>query len=131
MYQLIKNIDDYSQFLPWCSASRVIEVYSNASGYEQAIARIDIKKGLISSYFISENTYISNKRIDMKLVEGPFEFLSGYWQFISKESYTIVEFHLEYRFSNSFLAKLYAASFNIIIDKIIAAFLDRADTIYG
>ncbi len=130
IYNLVKDINSYKLFLPGCNNSYIIDSNINHQGYEEVIARIDIEKMLVSTYFVSKNIYIPNKRIDINLVEGPFSKLVGYWQFNIHDNMTQVDFYLEYKFNNFILSKLYSSIFDSVTQQILDAFIKRADDIY-
>jgi ribosome-associated toxin RatA of RatAB toxin-antitoxin module len=76
MFELVNNIDDYSQFLNWCDSSSIL----NQSD-DQITASVEINKGGIKQAFSTLNTLTPYKSISMELVDGPFEELSGEWRF--------------------------------------------------
>jgi ribosome-associated toxin RatA of RatAB toxin-antitoxin module len=131
IYNLVKDINSYKFFLPGCIDSYIISSQLNSTGYEQVVARIDVEKMLVNTNFVSENTYITNQRIDINLIEGPFSHLKGYWEFSTVNNVTRIEFYLEYQFNNFILSKLYSAIFDTVTQQILDAFLLRADSLYG
>ena len=78
IFDLINNVDKYSSFLPWCSNSSIL---SNSSS--EMTAEIEIAGKPITWKFKTKNNYKVNEIIKIKLVDGPFKNLEGYWKFNS------------------------------------------------
>ena len=76
MFELVNNINDYSQFLNWCDSSSILNQSDN-----QITASVQINKGGIKQTFSTLNTLTPYKSIAMELVDGPFDVLSGEWRF--------------------------------------------------
>ncbi len=104
MFQLVDQIEDYPLFLPWCGSSTVLE-----RNDEITRASIHIKYSGVNQSFTTQNTKFYPHRIDLKLIDGPFKVLEGYWIFtkINEEACSI-EFYLHYEFSNFVLEKIIA-----------------------
>ena len=74
MFTLVDRIEDYPLFLPWCGGSKVLERNTNITK-----ASILIKYSGVNQSFTTENTKDYPHRIDLKLIDGPFKVLQGYW----------------------------------------------------
>ena len=122
IFALINNVGDYHKFLPWCSDSKIIsDVNSKMS------AEIEISKNFVSWKFSTENTYDPNKRIDIKLIDGPFNHLEGYWEFKKVDNYnTIVELYLEYKFDSRIIELSIKPIFSKIMSSILDSFISEA-----
>ena len=68
----------------------------------------------------------------MNLEEGPFSALHGAWKFepIGDEGCR-VSLHMEFDFSSSLLRMTVGPVFSIIADRLVDAFVERAEAIYG
>ena len=123
MYELVKNVDDYSKFLPMC-------VDSNSSEQDDGsiIATVDIVfKGLPFS-FTTININQPQKKISMKLKKGPFKSMSGYWEFIKiDEKNSKINFFLEWSFKNFLIEKTTGYVFNELSESLMDAFIQQAD----
>ena len=126
MFNLVDRIEDYPLFLPWCGGSKVIE-----RNDEITIASILIKYSGINQSFTTQNTKSYPHRIDLKLIDGPFKVLTGFWIFtpINKDACSI-EFYLHYEFSNFILDKLISPIFSKIANTFVDGFVTQADKIY-
>ena len=120
------RIEDYPLFLPWCGGSKVLERNSDITR-----ASIHIKYSGVNQSFTTQNTKEYPQRIDLKLIDGPFKVLEGYWIFtkINEEACSI-EFHLHYEFSNFILDKLISPIFSQIANTFVDGFVTQADKIY-
>lgn len=127
MYALVENVDEYRDFLPWCSGSSVLERRG-----ETQVARVNIDfKGLKKS-FVTENTLVPGERIDLELKEGPFRVLRGHWTFEALDgSATRVQLQLEFEFSGAMVDRLLGPVFRSISGNMVDSFVRRAESVYG
>ena len=113
-------------FLPWCGASQIIERNDLITK-----ASIQIKYSGINQSFTTQNTKDYPRRIDLKLIDGPFKVLEGSWIFKSiNEDACSIEFYLHYEFSNFILDKLISPIFSKIANTFVDGFVTQADKIY-
>jgi ribosome-associated toxin RatA of RatAB toxin-antitoxin module len=127
MYELVRNVDAYRDFLPWCGGAATLESDGNRTR-----ARIDIDfKGLKKS-FVTENFNQPGERIEIRLSEGPFRVLRGDWTFKEiGEAASQVNLDLEFEFSGSMLDKLLGPVFKGISGSMVDSFVKRAEQVYG
>ena len=122
IFALINNVGDYHKFLPWCSDSKIISDTNN-----KMAAEIEISKNFVNWKFSTENTYSLNKRIDIKLIDGPFNHLEGYWKFKKLDNYnTTVELYLEYKFDSRIIELSIKPIFSKIMSSILDSFISEA-----
>ncbi len=123
MYDLVNDVEHYSDFLPWCVASTVIEKSPTTQE-----ARLDIKRGGVSTSFVTQNTMQPGERIDMALKEGPFQTLSGYWLFQPlSDNACKVTLHLQFEVKSGLLKSALAKVFEQIATTMVDAFCSRAN----
>ena len=126
MFSLVDRIEDYPLFLPWCGSTKVLE-----RNDEITKASILIKYSGVNQSFTTQNTKHYTNRIDLKLIDGPFKVLEGYWIFNSiNEEACSIELHLHYEFSNFILDKLISPIFSQIANTFVDRFVTQADKIY-
>jgi ribosome-associated toxin RatA of RatAB toxin-antitoxin module len=126
MYALVSDVANYKNYLPWCPSSEVLK-----TGENKVVGRVDISYLKVKAHFTTENTNISNERIDMNLVDGPFKHLQGHWKFIPLgENGCKIEFKLDYKFSNFIIEKVIGTVFEIVIKSIVDSFVKKAHEIY-
>lgn len=127
MFDLVNDVRNYPQFLPWCAGAEVLE-----DGEEQMIARLKVAKAGLSYSFTTCNRLEAPDRIHMELVEGPFRALSGYWTFtpLSEEACK-VSLSLSFDFSGKLTGLAMGKVFNQIAVAMVDAFCRQADRRYG
>ncbi|HIC40766.1 MAG TPA: type II toxin-antitoxin system RatA family toxin [Piscirickettsiaceae bacterium] len=127
MYQLVNQVDDYPQFLNWCSSASIL----NQSD-DQITASVSINKSAFNQSFTTINTLTTNQRIDMQLKDGPFNHLSGAWIFTPLTSTACkVELELQFNFSSRVVDIAISPIFTSIANSQLDAFVSRAKQIYG
>ncbi|MEE9326453.1 MAG: type II toxin-antitoxin system RatA family toxin [Cocleimonas sp.] len=127
MYKLVDDVSAYHTFLPWCGASEEKSRDDNV-----VVGAVTIKKGAVNKTFVTENTLYKNKKIEMKLIDGPFKELHGFWYFDElKENACKVRLELEYEFSNKLLSLVVGPVFNQIANSMVDSFVSEAKVKYG
>ena len=126
MYTLVNHIEKYSEFLPWCTESKII------SQDEDSIqACLTLAGGGISKSFTTSNRLQKNKLIEISLINGPFKHLEGYWSFETTSRGSKINLNLDFEFSMSLLALAFSPIFEKVANTLMQAFSDRAKQIYG
>ncbi len=127
MFELVNNINDYPQFLNWCEDVSIL----NQSD-DQITASVQINKGGLKQTFSTENTLRPFRLIEMQLLDGPFEQLSGEWRFEPLgENAAKVFLNLEFKFESKLLDMSLSPIFTKIANSQLDAFVARAKKIYG
>lgn len=122
MYALVEDIEAYPEFLPWCTAARVLE---RVPGRTRATLTVGI--GGLSHAFTTLNENQPGEAIALHLVSGPFRRFEGRWRFVPLgERACRIEFSLEYEFSSRTLGRLLSPLFDGIADSMVDAFVRRA-----
>ena len=127
MFALVSDIESYPRFLPWCSDTRVLSRDS-----DEVRASIEFSVSGLTRSFTTRNRFQINKIIEIRLVDGPFSRLDGYWQFdrLGEEGSKISLF-MEYDFDNRMLGMVVGPVFNQIANTLVDAFQKRAVEVYG
>jgi len=130
MFALVTDIVSYPQFLPWCDQSAVL-----AEDEQGMTAKVGLSMAGLRQSFTTRNTHIEDRKISLKLVDGPFSKLDGQWDFIpvgkASDRACKVEFTLNYDFDNAALAALVGPVFDRIAGSLVEAFVKRAAEVYG
>lgn len=127
MFALVDNIEDYSNFLPWCGGTEVLEREGN-----KVIAQLRINYHGVKQTFSTSNTNSPPNSINMVLIEGPFKHLDGTWTFKPLRADACkIEFDLQYEFSSRVLEQLIGPVFSMIANSFIDSFCKRAEAVYG
>ena len=127
MFELVNNIDDYSQFLNWCDSSSIL----NQSD-DQITASVEINKGGIKQTFSTLNTLTPYQSIAMELVDGPFDELSGEWRFEPLgDNAAKIHLDLQFKFKSMLIDMTLSPVFKNIANSQLDSFVERAKYIYG
>ncbi len=127
MYDLVNEIERYPEFLPWCKSTEVHE-----RSEDEVKATIELAKGGIHKSFSTHNRMQPGKMIEIRLVEGPFSHLHGFWRFDPLgESASKVSMDMEFDFSNRLLGMAVGPVFGQIVSTLVDAFVKRAREVYG
>jgi ribosome-associated toxin RatA of RatAB toxin-antitoxin module len=127
MYNLVNDIESYPQFLPWCRSSSVV-----LCGEDELRATIEMAKGAMHKTFTTSNRMQKHKMIDIRLLEGPFQRLEGYWRFEPLRADACkVSLDMEFEFSSALLRKVVEPVFKQIANSLVDAFCKRAVDLYG
>lgn len=127
MFALVNDIKSYPEFLPWCTDTKILEEKTHS-----LIASVSISMGKIKQSFTTENTMKSDTSIIMRLVEGPFKELNGYWQFNDDANGgSSVSLEMQFEFKNKLMKHAFGAAFKKITDSMVEAFVERARIVYG
>jgi len=127
MFALVNGIETYPEFLPWC---RNTEVLSRSD--DEVRATIELSKGGVEKAFTTCNRNQKNKMIEMRLVEGPFKRLEGFWRFDALgDEGCKVSFDLEFEFASRMLDMVVGPVFGQIANSLVDSFHRRAVEVYG
>lgn len=127
MYDLVTDVADYPNFLPWCGGAEILRQDDTSMD-----ARIQINFKGVKQQFATHNVQERPTRIDMEFREGPFKNFTGSWRFTPlREDACKIEFALHYEFSNFIVEKIIGPVFNIIANTFVDSFVKRAGVKYG
>ena len=76
VFDLVADIERYPEFLDGCVGAEIHE-----RGDEIVIATLKLSRAGISHGFTTRNTMQRPERIELALVDGPFDSFSGQWMF--------------------------------------------------
>ena len=126
MYNLVNKVEEYSEFLPYCTKSTV---YHRDEDEMQATLLITVAG--VSKSFTTRNRLQANKMIEIRLVDGPFSHLEGFWRFDEVPKGCQVSLDLEFEFAGRMFSMLLGPAFEQITDKMVDVFCHRAKELYG
>lgn len=126
MYGLVNDVDRYNEFLPYCTESKV-----HHRDDDEVQATMVIGAAGMSKSFTTRNRLQQNKMIEIRLVDGPFSHLEGFWRFDEVNNGCQISFDLEFEFAGKIFSMLLGPVFDQVTDKMVDAFCDRAEVIYG
>ena len=133
MYELVADIDNYREFLPWCNDSKIIEVTNIDYEKKTLIADLEIGyKDLVYTY--RSNVLLNNRELTIKVdfVHGPFKNLDNSWIFKKIDDQSCeIEFFIDFELNVGVLNLLISKFFDKAFKKMVNSFENRANQIYG
>ncbi len=128
MFDLVADVDSYSEFAPWCIASRVVRRESDAVFYADLVAGYKLFRERFTSKVYLERP----DHIYIEYLKGPLKNLKNHWRFIREpDGSCLIDFVVEFEFSNVALQALANMFFNEVVKRMVGAFEMRAAEIYG
>lgn len=127
MYALVSDMERYPEFLPWCSAARLL----SHSG-EELCGEIEVSRLGVTQRFSTCNRLHPPDRMELRLRDGPFHKLEGAWEFRAlREDACKVSLRLEFEFSGRLIDRAFGPVFSQIANSLVDAFCQRAREVYG
>ncbi len=126
MYNLVNDVEHYPEFLPYCAQSAV-----HHRDEDEVQATLVIVAAGVSKSFTTRNRLQTNKMIEIRLINGPFSHLEGFWRFDETPEGCKVSFDLEFEFAGRMFSLLLGPIFEQVTDKMVDSFCDRAEVLYG
>lgn len=126
LFDLVSDVDDYPNFLPWCVALRVTSRNDNE-------IRADMVVGfkMLREKFTSRVTLTPKERIDVEYLDGPFRYLENRWLFIDKDGGCEIDFFIDFEFRSRLLRKIMEPLFHEAVRRMVRAFEKRATERYA
>jgi ribosome-associated toxin RatA of RatAB toxin-antitoxin module len=82
--------------------------------------------------FTTRNRLVPGEQLSLELLEGPFRYLSGRWDFTPLDDRgSKVTLNLTFDFNSSLLSAAFRRGFSNVADKLVYDFSARADKVYG
>lgn len=126
MYDLVNDIEQYSKFVPYCVGSQVLE-----RNVDEIHASLTFAGAGIHKSFSTLNRLQPHKMVEMRLVNGPFKSLEGFWSFEAMDTQQCrVTLNLEFEFATAMLKVLFGPVFNQVAALLVEAFHKRAQQVY-
>jgi coenzyme Q-binding protein COQ10 len=127
MFDLVADVARYKEFLPWVVATRV----RSDSETEMTADMVVGFKNLRES-FTSQVRKSRPEMIDVKYVDGPLRDLDNRWHFEPlPDGGCKIDFCVDFTFKNRVFEALAGQYFDRAFRKMVAAFEQRAQQLYG
>lgn len=129
LYELVRDIRRYPEFIRWIRAVGVSEEKGDADGQYSCLGTAEVHfKGFDERFATYVHADPVARRIDVKLARGPFRHLRNRWQFDPRDDgNTRVHCFIDYEFKNPVLSLLARANSRLAVELIIDAFREEAD----
>ena len=126
MYDLVVDVSRYSEFLPWVAAARI---RSNTD--EELLADLVVGFKALKETFSSRVLKTPKTKVVVEYLDGPMRHLHNQWLFEETEDGCIVDFTVDFAFSNRIFETLAGQYFSTALRKMTDAFVKRAEVLYG
>jgi coenzyme Q-binding protein COQ10 len=134
LHDLVIDIEKYPEFLPWCSAARILK-QENRFIYGELVVSFKSFHGKYVSKIESLMPNADDDRysINVSLVEGPFKYLTNLWYFENDKQLnkTKITFEIDFCFTSTILQSLVGVVFERALVTMMSAFEQRAVIVYG
>lgn len=127
MYGLVKDVEAYPSFLPWCNDAEV-----HVREPEFIEASLELHHHGISKRFRTRNALQENVSLGIELLGGPFRELSGGWQFQPLgDAGSKVSLELQFEFESRTTDIIFGRFFEKTCNALVDSFTRRAAKIYA
>jgi ribosome-associated toxin RatA of RatAB toxin-antitoxin module len=127
LFDLVNDIESYPCYMSGCVGAEIL-----TRDRDLVEARLDLVQGGISQSFATRNHARPPERIDLELIEGPFEHFAGSWFFQQLgDSACKISLNLEFRMSSRLLGAAASRLFETVTVDLIDAVTERARQLYG
>jgi len=134
MFDLVADVEKYSQFLPLCEA---LTVRKREWVGDKEVLIADMTVG----YKAIRETFTSRVVLDPAALEvhagsvpeypsGPFAFVENRWSFAETPGGCDVTFSIRYEFKSTLMQMLVGSLFDRVFRRYAQAFVERAQTVY-
>lgn len=127
MFALVKDVEAYPDFLPWCKALDITERKKEMFFAHMVVGFRKMTVNFTSRVFCHKE--------DLKIIalyeKGPFKHLQNEWKFIPHSQGCTIRFYVEFVFRNLLLDMTFKVVSMQVMKRMIQAFETRAEKIYG
>ena len=128
LYGLVADVAAYPEFLPGCVSAQIESDELLQSGERLVRARLGFRVSALSDSFATENRMQPGRRIEMRLLQGPFRQLEGVWEFLALDERACkVSLALSVDFASRIMEATLAPWMDRAVNGIIDAFRQRAE----
>lgn len=126
MYRLVNDVRRYPEFIPWCVSSHILSATE-----DEVRATLAFSRGGFYKSFTTLNRLQPHQMIEIRLINGPFKHLEGFWRFEPVDHDRCrVSLDLEFEFSSRWIQMMFGPVFHPIANKLVEAFCERAKVVY-
>lgn len=126
MFDLVADVGRYAEFLPWVVATRI-----KSDSEAEMIADMLVGFNALREKFTSRVEKQRPGRIKVHYIDGPMRDLDNVWEFRNVDGGCEVDFLVTFTFRNALFEKLAGQYFDRAFRKMVTAFEERANRLYG
>jgi len=127
MFALVQDIERYPEFVPWVTRATVL-----SRSATEIIGRLEMERAGLRETFTTRNLLEPPRRMDLKLIDGPFKVLEGRWSFEPiADRGTSIALVMRFEFANPLTSMLLSRTFEKSCNQLVDAFVARARSAYA
>jgi len=127
MFDLVNEVEAYPKRFSWCVGAEVVERHGDS-----LVARLDLKFAGFHHSFTTRNVVDPPRRLQMDLVDGPFQSLFGVWEFIALGDVGCkVAFALDFEYAGRLGGAALKLGFQGLAGRMVDDFCREAERIHG
>ena len=127
MFDLVNDVEAYPGYMDGCVGAEVLRREPRL-----VEARLDLAKGGVSHSLSTRNRLQEPDYISLELLEGPFEFFEGRWDFQPLgDGACKVSLNLQFNVNNAVLGAAASHLFDKVSSNMVDAVEKRAKQLYG
>ncbi len=127
LFDLVHAVKRYPEFLPWCLDARITSHEDKAFH-----ADLVIGFGSLRETYGSRVSFERPCRVNVTPTHGPFRRMSNAWRFEDLNGGRCrLSFEVDFKFRSPVLETLMAPLFLVAIRRMVQAFENRAEQLYG
>jgi coenzyme Q-binding protein COQ10 len=126
LFDLVADVGSYQEFLPWVAATRI-----RSDSDTEMVADLVVGFKALKETFTSRAYKKRPVEIEIDYIEGPLKYLHNSWKFRTVPGGTEVDFCVDFAFRNRLFEALAGQMFDRALRRMIGAFEERADALYG
>jgi len=131
IYDLVIDVENYSEFLPWCKSAHISKHISESNIQAELLINFKNIFEKYTSDVVFLQKFSTEYFVEAKAIKGPFKSLINQWKIIEIDhKKTQVEFFLEFEFNSILLSKMLGTIFSLATQKMMNSFEQRAITLY-
>ena len=128
LFDLVADVERYPEFVPWWVAARVRRRDNDGTYYTDQVVRVS----MVSQRFTTRTDLRRPDSIDITSTEKPFNHLDIRWQFEGLGPHRCrVRLSVLFHFSSGALSKMLKLASGEAVHRLINAFEERAEQVYG
>ena len=127
LFDLVVDIDKYPEFLPWCVGARIKERTGNVILADLVVGFKLFREKFTSRVSLNPDELV----IEVEYLDGPFRYLNNYWKFTDHPKGCKIDFFVDFEFRSMILQKTIGVFFTEAVHRMVSAFENRAEALYG
>jgi ribosome-associated toxin RatA of RatAB toxin-antitoxin module len=127
LFELVSDVESYPRYMDGCVGACILRREDDL-----VEARLDLARGGIRQSFSTRNRLHIASEITLELIEGPFEYFSGRWEFRELgDAACKLSLMLEFKISSRLLGAAASKLFDRVTNNLVDSVGRRAGELYG